>query len=256
LPYEWETCCVSDTNNQPNCGQLSFASINEFQEEYSTGKLRFTVKAVSDYVNLTAQGNGGYTCTGCGGCPGFERLFSADIPDSFYIANTNNQEVVWGVSQYGGRCPANIICREQGLRFYCADAVRNWDGVGSPSGGLRYFDVFGRFSPNPPVSSLVPYIELDDYPGSILATLSITHEAVVHDELLIDNGWGSCGFDGGDDSSHAVFGHVGYVAPCGTTAYTFSPFGSVGTTSNDGTMCSRVSSTGFSVPHDTDDWTN
>ena len=259
LPYDWETCC-SAPGTQPNCGQLSIASLSQFKDQNSNGKFRFTVKASTARTNLTSQRNGVTCTTGCAGCPGFVRATAPTsiIPSSYYIANTNNQEVKWGAGDDPGDppCPSGYICHLQDIVFYCADSVRNWDGTGAPAGGLKYFYANGRFSSSPPTSSLMPYIELDDYPGAILATLTITHDAVTIDELLIDNGWGSCGWDGGDEGDAYVGGSIGYVATCGTTAYNFSPFGSIGIISNDGTMASRLAASSFSIPHDTDDWTN
>lgn len=258
LPYDWETCCITDQNSQPNCGDISLSGLNVFQDEFSFGTARFTVKANDAKTAITAGGSQTYGCTDCGGCIGFvqDQAPSSIVPASYYITTSNNQNVQWTGGDSG--CDSGYICKSQTLRFWCADSVAAYVRTSAPTDyRFRYFSALGIFSHDPPSDSRIPYIALSDYPGSIVAVLYIDHEAVLEDQLLIDNGWGSCGWaDRSTYRAQDVGCSVGYVAPCGASEYKFQPFGSVGILSQDGTMASYVSASGFTIPHDPDDWTD
>lgn len=254
LPYDWESCCKDPVSNpQPNCGDLSIAVVNKIRDARTIGHLNFTVKASSQSTGMTNPPQPG-ECSTCGGCVGFKRDFAPSniVSGSWYVTNTNYQEVKWGVADSSSDCPTGYKCHKQDINFWCTDSILDyWEDTNTP---FKYFSAKGQFLVSPPSSSLIPYIDLRDYPGSIVACLYVKTHLPVIDELLIDAGWGACGYQDSESEINYDAGTVAFVAPCGTTAANFYPFGSVGieTTSR----VSRIAAGSFSVPHDLDDWSD
>lgn len=254
-PYDWRVCCAAP-GTQPNCGDLSISALDKFQNTFSVARANITVKAqASNGSPLTIYNSG--IVSSATGCPGFIQATapSSIIPTSWYLTNTETQEVKWGFENTSSNCPSGYTCHFQSIDFYCADAVRA-EHSGYPDVYLRYFTAGGQFLSSPPSSSLTRYIDLEDYPGAIIAVLDITHSTLTDDELILDNGWGDCGWQSDGESLGAVNVKIGFVAICGATSYQFYPFGHEGVISSDGTMMSSAAASSFTIPHDTDDWSN